>query len=104
MSIVESGRCSQTKWRVVTRSSNDDGFRWSHVMLWPVTGRPHQLRLHMAHLGHPLLGDELHGSQASITAASRLCLHADELEYDHPVTQRRVIIRSDRRPFEGIVQ
>ena len=50
------------------------------LKLDPLTGRGHQLRLHMAAIGHPILGDTLHAPEAVATAAPRLCLHAEELE------------------------
>lgn len=104
MLIVEDGRASVTKWRVVTRATNEHGVHLAHVALVPLTGRAHQLRLHMAHIGHPLLGDQLHGTEAAVSAAPRLCLHAAELEYDHPATGERMTVRSDRNPFDGILE
>ena len=63
-----------------------DGF--TRVKLEPVTGRSHQLRAHMAAIGHPILGCKLYGSKESATASKRLHLHASELEFKHPVTGR----------------
>eukprot|EP00966_Prymnesium_polylepis_P187829 4354338-Prymnesium_polylepis.1 len=78
-----TGRPSLTRWRVVERAERD-GMRLSRVELLPVTGRAHQLRLHMCSLGHPILGDELHGGPAAVAAARRLCLHAARLDFEHP--------------------
>lgn len=58
----------------------------ARVKLEPVTGRPHQLRVHMAAIGHPVVGCYFYGSKASATAGDRLHLHASELEFTHPVT------------------
>ena len=55
----------------------------THVELEPTTGRTHQLRLHMAAIGHPILGDVLYGDAAS---ASSLLLHATSLRFTHPLT------------------
>jgi tRNA pseudouridine32 synthase/23S rRNA pseudouridine746 synthase len=55
----------------------------SRVELEPVTGRTHQLRLHMKAIGHPILGDALYGDASS---APRLLLHASFLSFVHPVT------------------
>jgi tRNA pseudouridine32 synthase/23S rRNA pseudouridine746 synthase len=90
------GRSSLTRWRVLHRAEHPgSGLRWSRVELLPVSGRAHQLRLHQDLIGHPILGDELHGSAASRAAAPRLCLHAAQLELDHPVTGQRLVLECD---------
>ena len=82
---VEDARDSVTHWRVLERCTASDGTtRFARLDLTPVTGRAHQLRVHMAHLGHPILGDELHGNDVSAAVATRLCLHAAELRLPHP--------------------
>jgi len=73
----EKGRPSQTEWRVIER---EDGA--TRVALMPVTGRSHQLRVHMLTLGHPILGDAFYGERDS---APRLQLHAEMLRLRHPV-------------------
>ena len=74
------GRPAQTDWRVVRATDAE-----TRVRLMPVTGRSHQLRVHMASLGHPILGDPLY---ATGTAADhpRLMLHAESLRFRHPDT------------------
>ncbi|GAA0854217.1 RluA family pseudouridine synthase [Aliiglaciecola litoralis] len=57
------------------------------VELTPVTGRSHQLRVHMLSLGHPILGDRLYANDAALAAASRLQLHAKSLAFAHPQSQ-----------------
>lgn len=57
---------------------------WSEVVLTPVTGRSHQLRVHMQQLGHPILGDRLYGTPPITAASSRLLLHAEYLAFTHP--------------------
>lgn len=64
----------------------------THVELKPVTGRTHQLRIHMAALGHPILGDVLYGDAAS---APRLLLHASRLGFAHPLTAKQLNFVSD---------
>lgn len=76
----ETGKPSLTHYTVLAR---DAVGRASHVGLVPHTGRSHQLRVHMATLGHPILGDELYGDP---TAAPRLLLHASSLGFTHPHT------------------
>lgn len=76
----EIGKPSLTRYRVLAR---DEAARTTRVALEPVTGRSHQLRVHMASLGHPILGDELYGDESS---APRLLLHAAKLGFIHPST------------------
>lgn len=75
----ERGRQAITDWQVL-----DHGDNWTRVQLSPVTGRSHQLRVHMAHLGHPILGDNLYAHAQALAARPRLCLHAQMLEFIHP--------------------
>lgn len=72
------GRPAQTDWRVVRRSGAE-----TRVRLMPVTGRSHQLRVHMASLGHPILGDPLYAEGAAADHP-RLMLHAENLRFRHP--------------------
>mmetsp|Transcript_36293 Transcript_36293/g.102568 ORF Transcript_36293/g.102568 Transcript_36293/m.102568 type:complete len:112 (+) Transcript_36293:700-1035(+) len=78
------GRPSTTKWRVVERF--DGPVKRTKVELLPITGRSHQLRLHMKALGHPILGDTLHAPPEVAVRCNRLCLHATSLSLSHPVT------------------
>jgi tRNA pseudouridine32 synthase/23S rRNA pseudouridine746 synthase len=77
----ERGRPSQTHWHVTERSA-----RFTRVQLTPVTGRSHQLRVHMQHLGHPILGDDFYAKGSALSAADRLLLHAERLEFEHPTS------------------
>lgn len=90
----QAGKASQTRYRVLLREPGPPGPGCSRVSLEPVTGRSHQLRVHMAELGHPILGDPLYGDQASRSAAPRLLLHAAELDLSHPVTGERLRLTS----------
>nr|CCA23580.1 ribosomal large subunit pseudouridine synthase A put [Albugo laibachii Nc14] len=81
------GKWSQTGWRVLSRSSNPKS---SLLELTPVTGRTHQLRVHLSHIGHPILGDEWYAPQHVYKLADRLLLHATALEFVHPLTRKRV--------------
>ncbi len=58
----------------------------SHVLLEPLTGRTHQLRLHLQAIGHPILGDALYAPPAVVAMAPRLQLHARDLAFSHPVS------------------
>lgn len=75
----------------------------TRVILKPNTGRRHQLRVHMAHLGAPVVGDERYGGVVAASAAKaigehRLCLHAWRLAFDHPVTGKRCSFESPVLP------
>jgi len=76
---LEHGKPAQTRWRVLTYGDNS-----TRVRLWPLTGRTHQLRVHMKALGHAILGDEFYADGEALTGASRLLLHAEELGFRHP--------------------
>ncbi len=73
----ETGKAAVTLYRVVKRF----GDKATLVSLFPKSGRTHQLRVHMAHLGHPILGDEKYGEAKSF---SRMALHAQSLGFYHP--------------------
>lgn len=77
----EHGKPSQTHFEVLEREVENNVTR---VKLTPVTGRSHQLRVHMLYLGHPILGDDLYAHQAAYDAADRLMLHAEMLGLHHP--------------------
>lgn len=77
------GKPSHTRWRTL---SHDLTAGTTRVELEPVTGRTHQLRVHMAAMGHPILGDTLYADAATQAQSSRLLLHAAELALAHPAT------------------
>ncbi|MCM0147981.1 bifunctional tRNA pseudouridine(32) synthase/23S rRNA pseudouridine(746) synthase RluA [Photobacterium galatheae] len=77
----DDGKPSVTHYEVL----ESDG-QTSLVKLRPITGRSHQLRVHMQALGHPILGDEFYAHEAAEAAAPRLQLHAAELSFFHPYT------------------
>ncbi|GGW62227.1 RluA family pseudouridine synthase [Alishewanella tabrizica] len=84
--------CQQTgkpSLTVYQRLNYDPATHTSRVLLQPVTGRSHQLRLHLAALGHPIVGDVFYGNTA-ISVGSRLMLHAWQISLQHPVTQQRI--------------
>ena len=78
-----SGKPSVTRWRVL---SHDESNRTTRLELEPLTGRSHQLRVHLLALGHPIVGDTLYGNEAT-TGAPRMLLHAQTLEVQHPVSR-----------------
>ena len=85
--IDPEGKPSITRWRTLAlRPGPADGEMASHLLLEPQTGRSHQLRLHLAHIGHPILGDVFYGDERVQARAPRLMLHATVLQLRHPVT------------------
>lgn len=88
----EHGRRALTRYRVVVRSGEGDA-AVSRVELEPVTGRTHQLRVHLMSLGHPILGDVLYAPPQSAQHHARLHLHAAEIAFIHP--ERRVPLTFD---------
>jgi tRNA pseudouridine32 synthase/23S rRNA pseudouridine746 synthase len=77
----ENGRPSQTEWAVLEREPSA-----TRVRLFPLTGRTHQLRVHMKAIGHVILGDAFYADPAAFAAADRLQLHAAELGFTHPTS------------------
>lgn len=78
----EHGKPSHTQWRV----KNSNLTNATRVELQPITGRTHQLRLHMMAIGHPIWGDALYASPDIHAQSPRLLLHARVLQLKHPVT------------------
>ena len=79
MVSVELGKPSLTRWRVLAR---DAVAQTTRLELEPVTGRSHQLRLHLASIGHPIIGDVMYEARPAL----RVCLHARRLEFAHPLS------------------
>jgi tRNA pseudouridine32 synthase/23S rRNA pseudouridine746 synthase len=86
-----SGKPSRTGWRAAANRSASDTTR---VELEPITGRSHQLRVHLQAIGHPVLGDALYAPPAVQGLAPRLMLHATRLEFAHPATGRMLCFES----------
>lgn len=80
----EIGKPSLTEFEVISRDVETNTTR---VRLYPITGRSHQLRVHLQQLGHPILGDDLYADEAARNQSPRLCLHAHHLSILHPVMQ-----------------
>lgn len=81
----ENGKSALTRYRVLAR-----GDSWTRLLLEPVTGRSHQLRIHCRELGHPILGCDLYAGNDIMGRAPRLMLHATRIAFVHPFTGRRL--------------
>ena len=81
MAVVPGGREAVTHWEVIARYN---GF--THLRCRLETGRTHQIRVHMAHTGHPILGDTVYGAKKPVPGLQGQCLHAVALRFIHPRT------------------
>jgi len=87
----QSGKPSLTRWRVL---GHDETGLNTRVELEPVTGRSHQLRLHLRELGHPILGDAFYAPPEVQVLSGRLLLHACSLRFAHPLTGEALAFES----------
>ncbi len=88
--ISAAGKPSLTRWRLV--DSALPGL--TRIDLEPVTGRSHQLRVHLQAIGHPIVGDALYGRNDDAGRADRLMLHATDIRLRHPLTDERLAFSS----------
>lgn len=80
MVCFENGKAAQTEYQVLEYEATNS----ARVKLKPITGRSHQLRVHLLALGHPILGDRFYAHDEALAMASRLQLHAESLTITHP--------------------
>ena len=88
--VTPTGKPSLTRWRVLAREQDALGRLQTRLELEPVTGRTHQLRVHLQHIGHAILGDALYADAEVLARSPRLLLHASELALTHPVSGARL--------------
>ena len=85
MAVVAGGREAVTHWEVIARYPG-----YTHVRCRLETGRTHQIRVHMAYIGHPILGDTVYGAKKEVDGLTGQCLHAVGLRFLHPRTHEVV--------------
>lgn len=85
MAVVPGGRPAVTHWEVLARYPG-----YTHLRCRLETGRTHQIRVHMAYLGHPILGDTVYGAKKPVPGLTGQCLHAVGLRFVHPRTGETV--------------
>ena len=91
MAVTERGsRPAVTHWEVLARYRG-----WTHIRCRLETGRTHQIRVHMAYIGHPLLGDMVYGAKKPERGLEGQCLHARELKFTHPRTGERLHLTTE---------
>ena len=83
----KNGRAAVTHWQVLARYPG-----YTHIRCRLETGRTHQIRVHMASIGHPLLGDTVYGAKKPVPGLAGQCLHARRLSFIHPRTGERVTV------------
>lgn len=87
----ELGKSAQTLYQALSYDALHDTTR---VLLTPITGRSHQLRVHMMHIGHPITGDKIYHPDPAKSPLGRLALHASYLSFQHPLQQYNVEIQA----------
>ena len=90
MAVTPKGRRAVTHWEVIARYPGA-----THVRCRLETGRTHQIRVHMAHIGHPILGDTVYGAKKAVPGLTGQCLHAVGLRFIHPRTGETVELSCD---------
>lgn len=102
MRISDTGKPSQTEVRLIKVASSAQGQTHSLLLVNLLTGRKHQIRVHLSSLGFPLIGDMLYGGVSSLQRGAKkkhkqqpLMLHAYRVEFIHPVTGAKIVIKTD---------
>ena len=100
MAVVPTGRRAVTHWEVVARYPGV-----THLRCRLETGRTHQIRVHMAYIGHPILGDTVYGAKKPVPGLTGQCLHATGLRFVHPRTGEPVDLHCPLPPeFTAMLQ
>ena len=100
MAVVPTGRRAVTHWEVVARYPGV-----THLRCRRETGRTHQIRVHMAYIGHPILGDTVYGAKKPVPGLTGQCLHATGLRFVHPRTGEPVELHCPLPPeFTAMLQ
>ncbi|GGZ93351.1 bifunctional tRNA pseudouridine(32) synthase/23S rRNA pseudouridine(746) synthase RluA [Ignatzschineria ureiclastica] len=87
MVCFERGKSAKTLYKVIHR---DIAHHYTRVSLVPITGRSHQLRVHLLSIGHVILGDRFYADGEAYYCRDRLALHAYQLQFSHPITKERL--------------
>jgi tRNA pseudouridine32 synthase/23S rRNA pseudouridine746 synthase len=85
----DQGKPAHTQYEVVERNNAS-----TRLLLTPITGRSHQLRIHLAEIGHPILGCDLYAHKEALSQADRLLLHACRLMFQHPSSKEQLTFKS----------
>jgi 23S rRNA pseudouridine1911/1915/1917 synthase len=86
MAVRGDGKPARTRWRVLGRYHDQRGRAYTLLDVHLLTGRTHQIRVHLSWMGYPLVGDAVYGREGTAAGSPRQFLHARELEIEHPTT------------------
>ena len=101
MAVTEEGREARTHYEVLDRSTTTHESKVHELSLVRCrldTGRTHQIRVHLAAIGHPVLADQVYGVRAGSALIDRVALHAHRLQFDHPVSDEPVAFEAEPPP------
>lgn len=98
MAVVKDGREAITHYEVI-----DTYKGYSHVRLTLETGRTHQIRVHMAHIGHPVVCDNVYGGKPQFSECKGQCLHAKRIAFMHPRTGEYIDIESELPEYFNLI-
>ena len=94
--VADDGKRAITLYSVAEKTD-----KFALVNLYPFTGRTHQLRVHMSHIGHPIYGDGMYGAPQ---IGERVRLHCYKLEFNHPITEEKLVFTAEvPKDFEGCI-
>lgn len=88
----ELGKSAKTFYKALEYNAEEDITR---VLLTPITGRSHQLRVHMMHIGHPITGDKIYHPEPDLSSLNRMALHASYLAFKQPLSGKEVEIKGN---------
>ena len=91
----KTGKASTTIWKKIGSYIDEEERSFSYLLIKPITGRTHQIRIHLAQLGHPVVGDRFYGDSVSKNIDVRLNLHAYSLNFYHNTLGKRLLIKSN---------
>jgi 23S rRNA pseudouridine1911/1915/1917 synthase len=100
MAVQQGGRVAQTRYRVITESGDH-----SLLMLQLITGRTHQIRVHLASIGHPVIGDPIYGKRKNQFGLLTQALHSSKLCLRHPYNQELLCwSHAPPQEFQNVIQ
>lgn len=96
--VLPGGRSAETRYRVEKYYTNGDE-KFSLLLLKPKTGRTHQIRIHLKHIGHPIVSDDFYAGRKTARSDRKWCprlfLHAKKLKFTHPKTGKKIEVEAD---------
>lgn len=93
MAVSKTGKEAITHFKVISRYSTNKG-NYTLLEIKIDTGRTHQIRVHMAEIGYPIIGDEVYSNGKNEFGIHGQCLHAKKLEFKHPITNKEMILEA----------